>query len=264
MQPSFAPHGQAEQYLEQRYKSSLFQLKVALGLSHVPVTIPPHILVCKAVALLRYQFSQIQKEDIKQTKASPWDHPKYQSIATPGVNTANDSANGSVPISDREVITKSVSSSESKSKGSNQIAFHHDTRQFYANSRRHGGGTGGVSAHSHSAKSVSNSMVISDGNGNVDQFCPTIGGGAAAMGRAAAMDTSVPPIDWGSDSGLDTIEIDHKLKTETEQKLGIKSENGSTMDTTNEFTAEWDDFAVFDEDIDFDVPLQMQFDSEFL
>ena len=95
---------------------------------------------------------------------------------------------------------------------------------------------------------------------NVDQFCPTIGGAVAVM------DPSVPPIDWGSDSGMDTIEIDQKLKTETEA-LGIKSENGSTIDTnttTNEFSAEWDDFAVFDEDIDFDVPLQMQFDSEFL
>ena len=62
-----------------------------------------------------------------------------------------------------------------------------------------------------------------------------------------------PPMDWGSD-GEDTAEIDKKLKSETELKLGIKSENGSTIDTTNEFsTNEWEEsFSVFGDDIDLD------------
>ena len=72
-----------------------------------------------------------------------------------------------------------------------------------------------------------------------------------------------PPLDWVSD-GEDTAEIDKKLKAETELKLGIKSENGSTIDTTNEFSNEWDDsFSVFGDDIDFDIPAQMQLDSDF-
>ena len=212
-----------EHQLERRYKASLFQLKAALGLCSVAVPIPPHIVVCKAVALLRYQFSQIQKEDAKQSRATPWDHPKYRTATKMGANTG--------------------------SSNSKHIASHHDTRQFYANTVRRAAAT-------------------SNPNGNAARFCPAIGG-AVDLPLATApnvADSSAPPIDWGSDDGLDTVEIDRRLKTETEQKLGIKAENESTADTTNELSNEWDGdhFAAFDDDIDFDVPLQMQFDSQFL
>lgn len=212
-----------EHQLERRYKTALFELKAALGLCAVAVPIPPHLVVCKAVALLRYQFSQIQKEDGKQSRTTSWDHPKYGTATKTGANSGS----------------------------SNHIAQHHDTRQFYANSARR-------------------PTVNFNPNGSAARFCPTIGGAVGVTVAPNVTDSSMPPIDWGSDDGLDTIEIDSKLKTETEQKLGIKAENESTAETTNEFSNEfsneWDEdhFGTFDDDIDFDVPLQMDFQSQFL
>ena len=227
----------SQQYRSARYNAAVHGLSAALGLSSVPHPIPHHILVIKAVALLRYQLSQIQKEDTKQSRASPWDHPKYQSSSNnkPGVNTS----------------------------GHLHVAMHHDTRQFYGNHSRR-------NTVSVTADSNGKTMAMT----NVDQFCPTIGG---VMGSTTTMtrnveDSSAPPIDWGSDSGFDTNEMDCKLKKETEQKLQIKSEHEgtSTLDSTNELSNEWDDdidFAVFDHDIDLDLDLtanQMMFKSQFL
>ncbi len=207
---------QLEHQLERRYEASLFGLQAALGLCSVAVPIPPHLVVCKAVALLRYQFSRIQKEHGKHSRATPWDHTKYGAATKTGADRGSSS--------------------------SKHVASHHDTRQFYANTARR-------------------AAVTSNRSGNAARFCPTIGGAAPNVA-----DSSVPPIDWGSDDGLDSIEIDRRLKTETEHKLGIKAENESTAETTNEFSNEWDGdhFAAFDDDddIEFDVP--MHFESHFL
>lgn len=71
----------------------------------------------------------------------------------------------------------------------------------------------------------------------------------------------LPPIDWNLDNEDDTNEIDTSLQTEAEQKLIIKVE-----DLSNELSNEWtDSFSMIcDDEIDFDVPLEMQFSSDFI
>ena len=206
---------QTEQYLEQKYQASLSGLKAALGLHDVALPpIPAHVLVCKAVALLRYQFSQMQKAESLRTRAyqkSKWDHqPKIRNTKT---NTA---------------------------------VFHHDTRHFYGKQQKW---------NDHVCPPPP--MMSADLNvATIGQNLPP------AVG---ATNVNLPPIDWGSDSGFDTVDIERKLKTEMDQKQKIKSEDGSTTETNTQ-SREWADeidFAVFDDDIDFDVPVQLDFESDF-
>lgn len=94
-----------EQYLTQRYHHALMQLKHALNLSHIPVEIPPHVLVVKAVALLKFQFNDLQK--MNQSNANPWDDPKY------------------------DQFTNSHNSQQRNNKNRNSTIYYHDTRHFY-------------------------------------------------------------------------------------------------------------------------------------
>lgn len=123
-----------EQYLTSRYRAGLSQLKSALNLSHIPVDIPPHILVTKAVALLKFQSNELQKVESKYIKKAPWDHPKYSHFKNShSPNTHN--------------------FKQRNQTGTIATTYYHDTRHFY--------------------KSKISNKIAADYD-NASKFCPSI------------------------------------------------------------------------------------------
>ena len=209
-----------EQFLEKRYNESLYQLKCALNLSHIPIEIPSHVLVCKAVALLRFQFNELNRIENKYLSNSPWDHPKY-----------NNDNNNNKQQQQQHKRTKKLKT------------YHHDTRHFY-NKRPN-------KYNKHENKK--NGFNLN----NSSQFCPTIGFHSKQQESSSIL-PPLPEIDWNDDN------------QQNQQTSNVKSEfntnsNSTTMDTTNEFSSEWDYSSsaysmLDDEDIEFDIPLQFQSD----
>ena len=179
----------AELFQKQRYKQSIYQLKVVLGLSHSPEDIPEHSLVCKAISLLRSQIKQLQKMDMKQE----------------------------------------------------QKQFHPKIKEKW------------------DQRAVNSMDMDINTDSNPNRFCPQIQSIPPMLhghspGHHQYLRSAFPPIDWISD-GEDASDIHKRLKTETEHKLGMKSENGSAMDITDQFSNDWDDsLSIFGDGSKFDLP----------
>lgn len=263
MNPSFMRPTQSvvqdatDKYLHTRYTNAFFQLKTALGLSHIPVTIPEHVLVCKAIVLLRRQFQQLEKLNLNQEKSRPWDynhshhqmhhHHQRRHSSSKSVRLSRQPRLYSTNLNSSVVVAVS-SAAASAANGS---FYNSETAKYYPNHHKR--------------------MIPIP---NSSQFCPSIADNVLdGIDEECENDheelLTVPPMDHINFDNVncDTDELDIVLKQETE-KLKFKTEesNTTTNSTTisHDLSTEWEDIVGsfdIDNDVIFDVP---EFRSHFI